>query len=43
MFEAKKLDNDYYFSIVNDRITQSIQWDKVVPYAKLKLAEVINS
>jgi CheY-like chemotaxis protein len=43
MFEAKQLDNDYYFSIVNDRITHSIKWDEVSPYAKLKLAEAVNA
>jgi len=44
LFEAKQLDDNYYYSVVNSRITDSIKWDKVVPYAAtLELAEVINS
>lgn len=42
IFEAKKLNEHFYFSIVHDRITQSIEWDKITPYAKSKLTEVAS-
>lgn len=42
MFEAKRLDENYYYSIVNERVTNSIKWHEIIPYAKLELTEVIS-
>lgn len=43
MFEAKRLDDNYYYSIVTERVTNSIKWNEIIPYAKLELTEVISS
>ncbi len=32
IFESTALDNDYYYSIVKGHLTDSIQWEKVIPY-----------
>jgi len=34
LVEAKKLNEEYYYSIVNKKLTDFIQWDKIVPYFK---------
>jgi CheY-like chemotaxis protein len=33
MFDAKKLDNNYYYTITQDQITDSIDWEKVISYS----------
>lgn len=36
MFDSKKLDNNYYYSIVKGQLTDSIDWDRVVSYSSYK-------
>ena len=36
MFESKKLDNNYYYSVIEDRLTDSVKWSKVVSYVSLR-------
>ncbi|AWN74924.1 response regulator [Legionella anisa] len=33
LFDAKKLDNNYYYSITQDYLTDSIDWERVVSYS----------
>ena len=33
MFDSKKLDNNYYYSIVSGQLTDSIDWGRVVSYS----------
>lgn len=33
MFDSKKLDNNYHYSIVNGQLSDSIDWDRVVSYS----------
>lgn len=33
LLDAQKLDNNYYYSISKDRLTDSIDWEKVVSYS----------
>ena len=33
IFESIKLDGNYNYCIINDRITDSINWDDIAPYA----------
>lgn len=34
MFDSKKLDNNYYYSIVCHHLTDAIDWDRVVSYSE---------
>lgn len=36
MFDSKKLDNNYYYSIVRGQLTDSIDWGRVVSYSAYK-------
>ena len=33
LFDAEKLDENYYYSIIKDHVTDSIDWGKVVSYS----------
>lgn len=39
VFESKKLDNNYYYSVIEDRLTDSVKWSKVFSYASLPIRE----
>ncbi len=41
LFDSKKMDDNYYYSIIQDRLTDSIDWDKVASYSAY-LAEAIQ-
>lgn len=36
MFDSKKLDDNYYYSIVSGQLTDSIDWERVVSYSAYK-------
>jgi CheY-like chemotaxis protein len=43
VFESKKLHDDCYYSVIRGRLTDSINWNQVVPYATFGSAKVVNS
>lgn len=33
LFDAKKLDHNYYYSVIQSHLTDSIDWERVVSYS----------
>nr|MBA2650987.1 response regulator [Tatlockia sp.] len=33
LFDSKKMDDNYYYSVIQDRLTDSIDWGKVASYS----------